>query len=150
MEREDLEKKTIEYLDGLFGAGMGERHNRFLQTIDSQVLRDTLHAYHALEADTRQIPVHLNYLIGMAVLCATKSYGTASMFAKTLMHLGVPKAHILEVVARLSMWVGGVAAVEAAIHVQRAIKEYETRGLASMEAWFPAGAAPAPPAEGQR
>ena len=133
----DSEQRTIEYLDGLFGEGMGARHCRFLDTIEDDALRETLHGYHAQEADGRHLSVEENYLLGMTVLCASRSYGTAAMFAKTLMHLRVPREKILAAVSRLSMWVGGLAAVEASMHIQRAVKEYEARGLASMEAWFP-------------
>jgi hypothetical protein len=35
------------------------------------------------------------------------------------------------------MWVGGLHAVEASMHVQKALAEYETKGIASLEAWFP-------------
>ena len=140
MRDEDTERRSIEYLDGMFGPGAGEKHCRFLRGVESDALRDTLHGYHALEADTRHLSLEENYLLGMIVLCATRSYGTASMFAKTLMHLGVPREKVLEAVTRLSMWVGGIHAVEAAIHVQRAVKEYEAKGLASLDGWFPAGA----------
>ena len=137
MMSHDPTQATIAYLDGLFGPGAGEKHCRFLESIEHDALRATLHRFHAIEGDTRLISVEENYLFGMLVLCATRCYGTATMFAKTLMHLGVPRARILEAVHRLEMWVGGVAAVEAALLIQRAIKEYETRGLASMAAWFP-------------
>jgi hypothetical protein len=135
--KDDLEKTTKDYLDGIFGAGAGEKHCRFLRSIQSDTLRDVVHGYHAIEADTALLSIQENYLLGMAVLCATRNLGTASMFAKTLLHLGVSKEKVLEVVARLSMWVGGVAAVEAAVAIQRAVQEYEARGQASLEAWFP-------------
>jgi hypothetical protein len=135
---DEKERETRRYLDGLFGAGAGERHCQFLRGIEDAPLRDVIHGYHALEGDTTQLTLAENYLLGMAVLCATGSYGTAAMFAKTLMHLAVPRAKILAAVGRLAMWVGGLRAVEASQHVQRAIRDYETRGLASMEAWFPA------------
>lgn len=139
MGHQDQEAKTIAYLDTLFGPGAGEKHCRFLRGIENDALRDTLHGYHAIEGDTRHLSVEENYLLGMTVLCATKSYGTATMFAKTLLHLGVPKEKLLEAVNRLSMWVGGVAAVESAMQIQRAIKEYEAKGVASLDAWFPSG-----------
>jgi alkylhydroperoxidase/carboxymuconolactone decarboxylase family protein YurZ len=128
---------TVEYLDALFGPGAGERHLRFLDGIESPALRDVMHDYHALEADTRHLSVEENYLLGMTVLLATRSYGSAAMFAKTLLHRGVAKEKLLEATARLSMWVGGVAAVEGAVHIQRAIRDYELKGQASLEAWFP-------------
>lgn len=137
MDPKELEGRTVEYLDGLFGPGSGAKHCRFIANIESEALRNTLHGYHALEADTRHLSVEENYLLGMTVLCATKSYGSAAMFAKTLMHLRVPREKILEAVTRLSMWVGGIHAVEAAMQIQKAITEYEVRGVASLEPWFP-------------
>jgi len=131
------EAATIAYLDGIFGPGAGQKHLRFLNRLDHAALRDVLHGYHALESDEADLSIAENYLLGVAVLCATKSYGTAGMFAKTLLHLGVPRAKILAAVTRLSMWVGGLHAVEAALHVQKAIAEYEAKGQASLEAWFP-------------
>ena len=73
----------------------------------------------------------------MAVLYASKSHATANMFAKTLLHRGVEADKLREVLARLSMWVGGIPAAEAAGQLQRAIRDYEKHGLASMDAWFP-------------
>jgi hypothetical protein len=135
----DRERKqqSERYLDELFGAGAGARHSRFIDRIDHPALRDTLHAYHVLESDTRELSVAENYLLGMVVLCALRNYGPAAMFAKTLIHLGVPRAKLLEALARLAMWVGGIAAAEAAAHIQKAIGEYERDGLASLAAWFP-------------
>jgi hypothetical protein len=68
---------------------------------------------------------------------ATRCYGPASMFAKTLRHRGVPGTKILEVVGRLAMWTGPVPAAEAAGHIQRALREYDGEGAASTDAWFP-------------
>ena len=79
----------------------------------------------------------------MVVLCAQRAFGPAAMFAKTLLHLGVAREKLLEAIARLAMWVGGIAAAEAAAHIQKAIGEYEQRGLASLDAWFPPASAPA-------
>jgi hypothetical protein len=132
-----LRQRSEAYLDGLFGAGAGRRHGAFLERLESAPLRDTLHRYHLLEAGTAHLSVEENYLLGLAVLCALRSFGPAAMFAKTLRHLGTPRARILEVVTRLSMWIGGVPAAEAAAHVQKALREYEERGLASLDAWFP-------------
>ncbi len=131
------EAATIAYLDEIFGPGAGQKHIAFLARIEHPALREMLHGYHALESDSAELSVAENYLLGVAVLCATKSYGTAAMFTKTLLHLGVPRAKILTAVARLAMWVGGLHAVEATFHVQKAIDEYEAKGLASLEAWFP-------------
>ncbi len=125
------------YLDALFGEGMGERHSRFLEHLDSEPLRETLHDYHALEARTELISIEENYLLGMCVLLATKSFGPAAMFAKTLRHRGVSREKILEAVARLSMWIGGVPTAEAAGYIQRALREWDEHGLASMKGWFP-------------
>ncbi|HEX4417803.1 MAG TPA: hypothetical protein VH165_07885 [Kofleriaceae bacterium] len=136
----DHHARSERYLDELFGAGAGARHSAFIDRLDHPVLRDTLHAYHVLESDTRHLSVAENYLLGMTVLCAQRNYGPAAMFAKTLIHIGVPREKLLEATARLAMWVGGIPAAEAAAHIQKAIGEYEQRGVASLEAWFPAEA----------
>jgi len=130
------------YLDELFGPGAGARHTAFLDRLAHPALRDMLHGYHVLEADTRHLSIAENYLLGMVVLCAQRSYGPAAMFAKTLIHLGVPREKLIEATARLAMWVGGIAAAEAAAHIQKAIGDYEQRGLAALEAWFPPTAEP--------
>jgi hypothetical protein len=135
---EELIRRSEEYLDRLFGPGAGHKHTQFLEHLDNQALQETLHRYHVLEADTTDLSVEENYLLGMCVLCATKSYSTAGMFARTLLHIGVKKEKLLAAVARLSMWVGGIPAAEAAAHIQRAIRDYEQRGLDSLDAWFPA------------
>jgi alkylhydroperoxidase/carboxymuconolactone decarboxylase family protein YurZ len=132
--------RSERYLDELFGAGAGARHSTFIDRLDHPALRDTLHGYHVLESDTRHLSVAENYLLGMTVLCAQRNYGPAAMFAKTLVHLGVPREKLLEAIARLAMWVGGITAAEAAAHIQKAIGEYEQRGLASLDGWFPAAA----------
>ncbi|HEY0194660.1 MAG TPA: hypothetical protein VGC42_26290 [Kofleriaceae bacterium] len=134
--------RSERYLDELFGPGAGARHAAFVDRLDHPALRETLHAYHVLESDTTWLSVTENYLIGMTVLCAQRSYAPAGMFAKTLLHLGTPREKIMEAIARLAMWVGGIAAAEAAAHIQKALGEYEQRGLASMDAWFPAAGAP--------
>jgi alkylhydroperoxidase/carboxymuconolactone decarboxylase family protein YurZ len=134
---DDTLNRSKTYLDELFGEGAGERHTAFIDRIAHPELRDTLHRYHAMESDTAHLTVEENYLIGMAVLLALRSYGPASMFAKTLLHRGVGEKKIMEVVARLSMWIGGVPAAEAAAHVQKAIGEHRQLGFESMAAWFP-------------
>jgi hypothetical protein len=138
----DRQRESERYLDEQFGAGAGARHTAFIDRLDHPALRDTLHGYHVLESDTRHLSVAENYLLGMVVLCAQRNFGPAAMFAKTLIHLGVPRAKLLEATARLAMWVGGIAAAEAAAHIQKAIGEYEQRGLASLDAWFPPAAEP--------
>jgi len=142
----DLTARSVDYLDQLFGTGAGARHSAFIDRLEHPVLRETLHAYHVLESDTQHLSVAENYLLGMVVLCAQRNYGPAAMFAKTLLHLDVPRGKLIEATARLSMWVGGIAAAEAAAHIQKAIGEYEQRGLASLDGWFPtvppAGATP--------
>lgn len=125
------------YLDRVFGEGAGDRHTRFLDRLENRALRDVLHGYHVMEADEQHLSIEENYLLGMCVLLATRSYGPAAMFAKTLRHRGVAREKILEAVARMSMWIGGVPAAEAAGHVQRALREWDESGLASMVAWFP-------------
>ena len=128
---------TIRYVDALFGPGTGVRHAAFLEAIENDALRDAVHRCHAMEADTRHVSLEENYLLGLCVLAALRSYGTAAMFAKVLMHLGTPRARILEAVGRLGMWTGPLAAAEAALVVQRAIEQYEEQGFASLGAWFP-------------
>lgn len=125
------------YLDRLFGPGMGRRHVRFLRRIENEHLREAVLRFHGVEDDEAALDVVTNYLCGMSVLYATRAFATAGMFAKALRHLGVPRARILEVVGRLSMWVGAVLAIEASAHAQKALDEWERRGLASLEAWFP-------------
>jgi hypothetical protein len=127
------------YLDELFGPGAGARHSRFLQQLEDDGLRAEIHRYHALQADRSQLSVEEHYLIAMCVLCAVRSYGTAQMFAKTLRHLGVPRAKILAALGRLAMWVGGIPAVEATLSIQRALDDYDRLGAASLAAWFPDG-----------
>ena len=133
----ELERRSEAYLDGIFGPGAGARHSAFLRSIESGALREQLHRCHLVEGDERALSIVENYLIGVCVLCAVRSFGPAMMFAKTLLHLGVPKEKILEAVARLAMWIGPVPAADAALYIQKAIREYEQRGVASLEAWFP-------------
>jgi hypothetical protein len=129
--------RTIEYVDRIFGPGMGARHVRFLDRLENPALRDMIHRYHAVESDTRWLSLQDSYLIGMCVLCAIDQLETASMFAKTLLHLGVPKQRLLEATGRLSMWVGGLPAVRSSFAIQKAIRDYEQNGLASLSVWFP-------------
>jgi hypothetical protein len=135
----DFVQATQKHLDAMFGEGAGEKHGRFLDLIVNDSLREMIHRYHAVEADTERLSLEENYLIGMCVLCALRSYGAAAMFAKTLLHLDVPKEKILEAVARLGMWIGGLAAVEATFAIQKAVREYEELGFAALAAWFPEG-----------
>src|SRR6478609_4731672 len=137
MQEQDPIEQTVSYVDGLFGEGAGQKHLRFLERIQNPALREQILRYHALEANTAQVSLEENYLLGMAVLAALGRYDTAAMFAKTLLHLGTPKEKLLEVVARLSMWIGGLPAVEAGFRVQRAIAEYERDGLGSLSVWLP-------------
>src|SRR5882724_4570896 len=122
--------RSEHYLDELFGAGAGARLSAFIDRLAHPALRDALHGYHVLESDTRYLSVAENYLLGMTVLCAQRNYGPAAMFAKTLLHLGEPRDKLLEAIARLAMWVGGIAAAEAAAHIQKAIADYDQRGAA--------------------
>ena len=130
-------EQTESYVEAIFGAGTGEAHVRFLERIQNPALREMIHRYHALEADTSQLSLQENYLIGMCVLCAQRDYQTAALFAKTLLHLGVPKEKLLEASARLAMWIGGLPAVDASFTVQKAVREYEREGLGSLSLWFP-------------
>ncbi len=134
---DELLRRSEAYLDGLFGPGAGGRHTRFLEHLDDEALREALHRCHVMEADVSVLSVEENYLLGLCVLAALRSYGPAAMFAKTLAHLGVPRAKILAAVSRLSMWVGPIQAAEAAAEIQRAIREFERHGLDSLKAWFP-------------
>jgi hypothetical protein len=125
------------YLDGIFGPGAGKAHTQFLARLGNPPLEEALHRAHAQQADQRLLSVTEHYLIGICVLCATKGYAPAAMFAKTLRHLGVSAEKIREAVARLAIWIGPVPAAEAAGHVGKAIAEYERDGLRSLAAWFP-------------
>jgi len=142
MDEQDPIEQTKGYVDGIFGEGAGGKHLRFLERIQNPALREQILRYHALEANTQELSLEENYLIGFAVLAALGHHDTAGMFAKTLLHLGVRKEKLLEAVARLSMWIGGLPAVEAAFRVQRAIAEYERDGLGSLAVWFPEGREP--------
>jgi hypothetical protein len=134
---DELKQRSEQYLDELFGPGAGVRHSRYLEHIENEWLRDELHRYHVKQADTSLMSIEEHYLVAVCVLCAVRAFGTAQMFAKTLRHLGVPRAKILEALARLSMWIGGVPAVEATAHVRRALDEYDRLGVASLAGWFP-------------
>jgi hypothetical protein len=137
MSKPDYLVVSERYVDSMFGEGMGERHAQFLERIENAALREQLHRYHALEGDTSQISLEENYLLGMVVLCALQRFGTAAMFAKVLLHFGVKKEKLLEAMARLAMWIGGVPAVEATFVIQKAIGEFEKDGPASLSGWFP-------------
>jgi len=135
---DDLNDATKCYVERIFGPGTGDSHVRFLDRIENAALREMIHRYHSFEADTSQLSLEENYLIGLCVLCAQGRDATAAMFAKTLLALGVSKLKILEAVARLSMWIGGLPAVEASFLIQKAIREYEADPKAAVRAWFPA------------
>jgi hypothetical protein len=137
MSKPDYMIAGEKYIDGVFGEGMGERHSQFLDKIQNDALREQIHRFHILQDNTAHISIEENYLLGMTVMCAVKSLGTAAMFAKTLLYMGVKKEKILEAVGRLSMWIGGLAAVEASFTIQKAIREYEKEGAASLAGWFP-------------
>ena len=128
---------TEAYLEAIFGPGTGEAHVRFLERIQNPALREIIHRYHGFEADTSQLSLQENYLIGMCVLCSQRDYVAASLFAKTLLHLGVSPEKLLESVARLAMWVGGLPAADASFAIQKAIREYQQEGLGSLSVWFP-------------
>ena len=128
--------ETETYVESIFGPGTGEAHVRFLERIQNPALREMIHRYHSLEANTSELSLHENYLIGMCVLCAQRDYQTAALFAKTLLHLGMRKEKLLEACARLAMWVGGLPAVDASFTIQKAIREYEREGLGSLGVWF--------------
>jgi hypothetical protein len=127
MSKPDHLSETETYVESIFGPGTGEAHVRFLEHIQNPALREMIHRYHSLEANTSELSLHENYLIGMCVLCAQRDYQTAALFAKTLLHLGMRKEKLLEACARLAMWVG----------VQKAIRDYEREGLGSLGVWFP-------------
>jgi hypothetical protein len=133
----DAVASTVRYVDGIFGPGTGERHVAFLDQIENAALRDVVLRCHAMEANIAHVSLEENYLLGMCVLAALRSYGTAAMFSKVLLHLGTPREKILEAIGRLSMWTGALPAAEAALVVQRAMDQYEEQGFASLEAWFP-------------
>jgi hypothetical protein len=133
----DDRARSEAYLDDLFGPGQGRRHASLIDRYDSPTIRDALHTCHLIEADTRCVSSEENYLVGMAVLLAVRSYGPAAMFAKALRRLGVPREKILETAARLSMWIGTIPAAEAVGVTQKAVDDWDRRGEASMESWFP-------------
>jgi hypothetical protein len=137
MSKTDHIAETEAYVESIFGPGTGEAHVRFLERIQNPALREMIHRYHALEADTSELSLHENYLIGMCVLCAQRDYQTAALFAKTLLCLGMRKEKLLQACARLAMWVGGLPAVDASFTIQKAIGEYEREGLGSLGVWFP-------------
>lgn len=137
MTKPDYIQATERYVEDIFGPGTGAKHLEFLNRIKNPALREQVQRYHVLEADTSELSREENYLIGMSVLCASRSFVTAALFAKTLLHLGVRKEKLLEATARLSMWIGGLPAVEASFVIQKAIREYERDGLASLDVWFP-------------
>lgn len=137
MVKSDPIECTEHYIDGLFGPGMGKRHLRFLEKIADPTLREQVVRFHAIEADTSHISIEENYLLAVCVLCALGRYPTAAMFAKVLRHLGTPAERILEAVGRLSMWAGGLPAVEASFAIQKALSEYERDPVAALEVWFP-------------
>lgn len=128
---------TEAYVDSIFGAGTGAAHVRFLERISNPALRELIHRYHSFESDTSELTLQENYLLGMCVLCSQRDYAAAALFAKTLLHLGVRKQKLLEAAARLSMWIGGLPAVDASFAIQKAIREYEQQGIASLGVWFP-------------
>jgi hypothetical protein len=137
MSKPEHIRETEVYVESIFGPGSGEAHVRFLDRIQNQALREMIHRYHAFEADTSQLSLQENYLIGMCVLCSQRDYVAAALFAKTLLHLGVAKEKLLEATARLAMWIGGLPAVDASFAIQKAIREYEQEGLGSLGVWFP-------------
>src|SRR5260370_37016868 len=101
---DELKQRSEHYLDAIFGPGAGARHSQFLDRIENQVLREEIQRYHVIQSDTSLLSLEEHYLLGTCVLCVSRSYGTAQMFAKTLGHLGVSRAKILEAVSRLSLW----------------------------------------------
>lgn len=137
MTKPEHERNTEAYVDSIFGAGTGEAHARFLERIENPALREMIHRYHTLEANTSELTLQENYLIGMCVLLSQRDYQAASLFAKTLLHLGVRKEKLLEATARLAMWIGGLPAVDASFAIQKALREYEREGLGSLGVWFP-------------
>jgi len=74
---------------------------------------------------------------GMTVIGVGRDKRPAAMFARTLLHLGVEAGKLLEVCARLAIWVGPIQAAEAAGHLQKAIRDYQEDGLGSLERWLP-------------
>lgn len=137
MTKPQHERATVAYVESIFGPGTGEAHVRFLERVQNPALREMIHRYHALEADTSRLSLEENYLIGMCVLLSQRDYTAASLFAKTLLHLGTPKEKLLEACARLAMWIGGLPAADASFAIQKAAREYEKEGLASLGVWFP-------------
>jgi hypothetical protein len=144
MDDDSVLRASEAFLDATFGDGAGKKHTAYLEYIQSPGLREALHRYHAREADTAHLTLVENYLIGMCVLFAQRSWEPGCMFAKTLRHLGVSREKILEAVARMEMWVGGIPAAEATAHVQRALRDFDEQGAGALKAWFPERAPRAP------
>ncbi len=137
MSKPEHINQTEAYVEAIFGPGTGAAHVRFLERIENPALREMIHRYHALEADTSQLSLQENYLLGMCVLLSQRDYVAAALFGKTLLHLGVRKEKLLEACARLAMWIGGLPAADASFAIQKAIREYEREGLGSLGVWFP-------------
>lgn len=137
MVNSDPVECTERYIDTLFGPGMGKRHLQFLDRISNPTLREQVMRFHSMEANTSLLSIEENYLLAVCVLSALGRYSTAAMFAKVLRHLGTPADRILEAVGRLSMWVGGLPAVEASFAIQKALSEYERDPVAALAVWFP-------------
>jgi hypothetical protein len=137
MSKSEHQRDTETYVDAIFGPGTGVAHVRFLERIENPALREMIHRYHSLESDTSQLSLQENYLLGMCVLLAQRDHVAASLFAKTLLHLGVSKEKLLAACGRLAMWIGGLPAADASFAIQKAIREYERDGLASLGVWFP-------------
>lgn len=141
----ELIGQSESYIDTVFWPGAGAAHTAFLDTIAHDGLREAVHRCHLMQADDATLSIEDNYLIGMCVLYATGHPHPADMFAKTLAHLGVERARLLEAVARLSMWIGPIPAAGAAARLQRALTDYTEHGRASLSAWIPAGPAAVEP-----
>jgi hypothetical protein len=137
MDSRDPIETTEQYVDSLFGVGMGKRHVRFLENVANPALRELIHRFHGIEADTRLVTIEENYLLAVCVLCALGKLSTAAMFAKLLRHLGTSSERILEAVGRVAMWAGGLPAVEASFVIQKALREYDRDPKSALVAWFP-------------
>lgn len=130
------QRASEEFLDRLFGSGMGKRHRAHVaRAASGDKFLASMDLYHLMTADTRVLSLELHYLLGVCVFFAMGINGTGMGFAKILLNLGVSPDKIREAVSRLHVWAGRFAASESLAYLERAIADFEERGLASLP-WF--------------
>lgn len=117
-------------LESLFGPGSAERL-RDARTLGHANLVPVADLHNAVAADTRLLSLQEHYLIGMSVLLATGRARSAQSVVKLLRHVGMSAETIREAASRLTIWCGGLTAMEMMYHVDVALKDYEAKGVAS-------------------